>query len=102
MSDQKSESPDQVTFFDPEGCTTAPYTTAVEILLGGVGRLMFPDGTQQFADAEVQPALIYSPRLQPAALERFCKEHLAQYEQFRAEHEEQLADYEPVAMTPFW
>lgn len=102
MPGQKSELPDNVVFFDPEGSNTAPNLTAVEILLGGVGRLMFPDGTQQFADAEVQPVLIYSPRLQPAALEQFCGEHMAQYERFHTEHIEQLAEFESVAMTAFW
>ncbi|KAA8698865.1 hypothetical protein [Pseudomonas cannabina] len=88
--------------FDPDGCKNAPYTTAVEILLGGVGRLMFPDGTEQFVDDDAEPALIYSPRLQPEALERFCAEHMERYERFHEEHEAQLAGFERVAMDAFW
>jgi hypothetical protein len=88
--------------FDPTGGDDAPYTTAVEILLGGVGRLIFPNGTQQFADDDAEPVLIYSPRLPPEALERFCKENMDRYERFNAEHEKQLAECEPVAMQAFW
>ncbi|PBP37507.1 hypothetical protein [Pseudomonas syringae] len=88
--------------FDPDASKNAPYTTAVEILLGGVGRLMFPDGTEQFVDDDAEPALIYSPRLQPDALERFCEEHMDRYERFHKEHEAQLAGFERIAMDAFW
>lgn len=88
--------------FDPDGGKNFPNTTAVEILLGGVGRLMFPDGTEQFVDDGVEPALIYSPRLKPDELERFCGQNLDRYERFHQEHEEQLVNYESVAMEAFW
>jgi len=89
-------------YFDPDASETAPNTTAVEILLGGVGRLMFPDGTQQFVDNDEEPVLIYSPRLTPDELEQFCEQHLERYERFHQEHEEQLMDFERVAMEAFW
>ena len=38
--------------FDPAGADTYQNITAVEGLLGGVGRLVFPDGTLQFAENE--------------------------------------------------
>lgn len=88
--------------FDPNASKTAPNTTAVEILLGGVGRLMFPDGTEQFVDDDVEPALIYSPRLKPGELERFCEQHLDHYERFHQAHEEKLMNDERVAMEAFW
>lgn len=88
--------------FDPNASKTAPNTTAVEILLGGVGRLMFPDGTEQFVDDDAEPALIYSPRLKPGELERFCEQHLDHYERFHQAHEEQLMNDERVAMEAFW
>jgi hypothetical protein len=88
--------------FDPNASKTAPNTTAVEILLGGVGRLMFPDGTEQFVDDDAEPALIYSPRLKPSDLERFCEQHLDHYERFHQAHEEKLMNDERVAMEAFW
>jgi hypothetical protein len=92
----------QTIHFDPDASKNAPSITAVEILLGGVGRLMFPDGTQQFVDDDVEPALIYSPRLPPEDLERFCEQNLARYERFHQEHEAQLMEFERVAMEAFW
>lgn len=89
-------------YFDPNASETAPHTTAVEILLGGVGRLMFPDGTEQFVDDDNEPALIYSPRLKPDELERFCERNLNRYERFHQEHEEKLMRSERVAMEVFW
>lgn len=88
--------------FDPNASKSAPNTTAVEILLGGVGRLMFPDGTEQFVDDDAEPALIYSPRLKPGDLERFCEQHLDHYERFHQAHEERLMNAERVAMQAFW
>ncbi|KPW67084.1 hypothetical protein ALO82_200191 [Pseudomonas syringae pv. broussonetiae] len=63
---------------------------------------MFPDGTEQFVDDDAEPALIYSPRHQPDALEQFCEEHMDRYERFHEEHEAQLAGFERIAMDAFW
>lgn len=94
--------PNRTVIFDPAGGASAPNTTAVEILLGGVGRLVFSDGTEQFVDDDTGPILIYSPRLKPEALERFCGENMANYERFRQDHEAQLENFERVPMDPFW
>jgi hypothetical protein len=93
---------DSPIYFDPDASKTAPNITAVEILLGCVGRLTFPDGTQQFIDNDEEPVLIYSPRLTPEELERFCDQHLDHYKRFHQENEEQLKDFERVAMEAFW
>lgn len=89
-------------FFDPNGGVHSPNITAVEILLGGVGRLMFPDGTEQFVDDDDEPVHIYSPRLLPKELEKFCEKNLDRYQSFNDKHEEQLADYERIPMEAFW
>lgn len=36
--------------FDPHGAETSPFTTEVEMLLGGVPVVTYPDGTEQFLD----------------------------------------------------
>jgi len=72
--------------FDPEGCEKYPAITAVEIYLGGVGRLMFPDGTVQFADNETYPDVVYSPRMTEDNLEVFCKVNITHYEKYHEKH----------------
>lgn len=92
----------QVIHFNPAGAEQAPFTTEVEILLGGVARLMFPDGTEQFVDDDDEPVHVYSPRLSPEALERFCEAHIESYQQFHSNHEHQLIRCERVSMEKFW
>ena len=75
-------------FFDPDGCEKYPAITAVEIYLGGIGRLVFPDGTVQFAHRDTYPNIICSPRLSEPELELFCKENLAYYEKYYEMYEE--------------
>lgn len=94
--------PNRSLIFDPAGCVNFPNTTAVEILLGGVGRLVFSDGSEQFVDDDTGPILIYSPRLMPDVLERFCGNNMAHYEAFHQKHEAQLESFERVPMDPFW
>lgn len=72
----------EVITFDPEGAKKYPNIATVEGLLGGVGRLCFPDGTVQFAENETYPELVYSPRLTEADLERFCIENMSKYEAY--------------------
>ncbi|WP_324729662.1 DUF6012 family protein [Pseudomonas chlororaphis] len=79
-----------------------PYMTEVEDLLGGVGRVIFPDGTEQFVDDYSEPWGLYSPRLRPEALEQFCKENIAHYQAFHEAHESQLIRCESVPMERFW
>lgn len=92
----------QVIHFNPAGAEQAPFTTEVEILLGGVARLMFPDGTEQFVDDDEEPVHVYSPRLLPEALERFCEAHIERYQEFHTKHERQLIRCERVSMEKFW
>jgi hypothetical protein len=66
--------------FDPEGCNNFPNTAYVEVFLGGIGRLCFPDETLQFAENDTYPDIVYSPRLSEDKLEQFCKDNLSKYE----------------------
>ena len=93
-----------VTHFDPNGWKSAPSTTNVEHLLGGVARAMFPDGTEQFIDfgGESYEDLIYSPRLRPEELEQFCAENMLFYEEFNSRNEAALIDGARVPMKAFW
>jgi hypothetical protein len=91
-----------ITHFDPEGSKTYPFTTAVEILLGGVARAIYPDGTQQFMDQDEQPFLVFSPRLSPTELEQFCEAHLHDYQNFYNQYSQALDRYERVPMDSFW
>lgn len=88
--------------FDPTGADEAPYTTEVEILLGGVGQVVFADGTEQFMDYDYEPVYVYSPRLLPEALERFCKENINYYMDFHKKHERQLLWGDRIPMEQFW
>lgn len=89
--------------FDPEGSSKFPYTAAVEGLLGGVGRLIFGDGTVQFADNETYPDVVFSPRLPEDQLEMFCRTHLAKYESYFNENFDLMdagSDLPPI--NRFW
>lgn len=93
---------DAVTHFRPDLAKKFPATTQVEMLLGGIGRAVFPDGTEQFMDQYVEPAVIYSPRLAPQALEAFCLANLAAYEAHYTKHEEAIEQYLTPAIEHFW
>lgn len=89
--------------FDPAGADKYPNITAVEGLLGGVGRLVFPDGTLQFAENETYPDVVYSPRLSIDELEEFCKSNLKRYEAYFDEHFDAIdAGDELQPITRFW
>ncbi|WP_421556772.1 hypothetical protein [Pseudomonas kitaguniensis] len=92
----------QVVHFNPAGDEQWPFTTEVEILLGGVARLIFPDGTEQFVDDDEEPVYVYSPRLLPEALERFCEANIENYQEFHTKHVRQLIRCERVPMEDFW
>ena len=68
--------------FDPNGSVDFPHIAAVEGLLGGIGRLVFSDGTVQFAEEDSFPDVVYSPRMAEEDLEIFCKANLDYYEQY--------------------
>lgn len=88
--------------FDPNGARDWPYTTEVESLLTVPWLREFSDGTQQFMDDDQNPVYVYSPRLPPEELERFCETHIEFYRAFYAEHERALDRRERVPMAPFW
>jgi hypothetical protein len=69
-------------YFEPDMNETAPFTALVESYLGGVGQLIFEDGTYQFAENETYPDIVYSPRLTKIEMESFCKENIQYYEQY--------------------
>lgn len=81
---------------------STPFITEVECLIGGIPRLLFPDETQQFVDADEEPVHIFSPRLSEKALEKFCEEHIEKYRDFHEENAEKLLRYDRVAMDKFW
>ncbi|WP_218586111.1 hypothetical protein [Pseudomonas sp. MWU12-2323] len=91
-----------VVMFDPERANTSPFSTKVEVLLGGVPIKMFPDGTEQFMDDDADPVHAYSPRLAPDELESFCKANIDKYQAFNTEHGEDKLMTERVPMIPFW
>lgn len=88
--------------FVPGKAKVTPFIAKVELLLGGIPQLMFPDGTQQFADQDSTPVVVYSPRLPELELEAFCRENIERYEQHYALHKQAIDDYETPAIVPFW
>lgn len=97
-----SNTPETAINFNPAGTRQCPCTSMVEVLLGGIGRLMFDDGTHQFAENETFPEIVYSPRLAPAALEEFCRQNLAAYEAHHAKHKDAINDGDAPAIVRFW
>lgn len=94
--------PEGIIIFDPQRSVRIPFTSRVEFLLGGVPVVMYPDGTEQFLDSSEEPENAYSPKLPEDQLEAFCKEHLAKYEAFNAEHGSDKLMSERIPMPSFW
>ena len=89
--------------FDPSGSEQYPYIAAVEEYLGGVGRLVFDDGTVQFAESDTYPDVVYSPRLTESELESFCKKNLHHYERYFEEYEQTFEHgILPPPIDRFW
>lgn len=89
--------------FDPEGASRYHFIAEVEVLLGGVEQVVYPDGTVQFADQETSPMSLFSPRLTEEALNAFCKENLARYQDYNSQYAELLDNYEPAPpIERFW
>ncbi|AVX93251.1 hypothetical protein [Pseudomonas psychrophila] len=88
--------------FRPDQAGNIPFTTEVELLLGGISRAMHPDGTLQFADQDCEPVAVYSPRLDEQALEAFCKQHIERYRLHHEKHEELIRECETPLIEPFW
>ena len=93
---------DRAVFLNIHGEDKTPFITEVEMLIGGVPRLMYPDGTEQFADAETETVLIYSPRLTEPELEAFCKSNIEHYQAFHEANLKKLLRGDRVAITQFW
>lgn len=100
----QSRQMEPITIFDPDGWKNFPFTTQVEVLLGGVGRAVYPDDTEQFLDQGMngEVELTYSPRLAPDELEEFFRKNIAHYEEFNAAHAHELDECKRVPMVQFW
>lgn len=88
--------------FDPDGCINFPCTAEVEVLLGGVPVAVFDDGTEQFTDDYGDPVYVYSPRLKPDELEKFCEDNMDKYMDFHQKYERQILRCERIPMEKFW
>ena len=86
----------------PNKTKETPFITEVEILLGGIPQVMFPDGTEQFADQDSTPMIVYSPRLPEMDLEAFCRENIERYKQHYEQNQEAIDNYETPPIVPFW
>ncbi|EOD9974406.1 hypothetical protein ACJ8QK_005309 [Klebsiella pneumoniae] len=93
---------DRTVFLNFLSQDTTPFITEVEMLIGGVPRIMYPDGTEQFADDETDTLLIYSPRLTELELEAFCEANIEHYRTFHEANLKQLLRGDRVPLTPFW
>jgi len=92
-----------IVYFDPDMGIQYPFRTQVEELLGGIGTLIFPDGTEQFADNDSYPDVVYSPRLPLEDLEKFCKKNIKSYEEYFDKYHEKLLEDMPVPpIKRFW
>jgi len=96
---QQSHSPNH---FCPDDIKGHPYSVEVEILLGGIPRAMFDDGTMQFLDQGTDPVMAFSPRLDEDALEAFCEAHIEKYRAHHDQHRHLIADYETPGIEQFW
>ncbi|MGP5105781.1 MULTISPECIES: hypothetical protein [Pseudomonas] len=84
-----------------EGSNT-PYTNSVEFLLGGISPTVFKDGTKQFIAGYAENIRIYSPKLLPDALEKFCEENISRYQAFHGEHGVDKLISEGTPLESFW
>lgn len=71
----------------------------IEVYLGCVGRITYPDNTQQFVDEHGNE---YSPRLSESELAAFCMKNMQKYEQYHSDNEESNERGERVQMIGFW
>ncbi|HGY9632329.1 hypothetical protein LU674_000915 [Pseudomonas alloputida] len=88
--------------FAPDQSKITPFITKVEMLLGGILQVMFPDGTLQFADQDQRPVILFSPRLPEPELEEFCRLNIKMYEQHYQQHKEAIDNFETRPITQFW
>lgn len=88
--------------FDPSVGKVYPSILEVEILLGGVGRLVFPDGTEQFAENDTYPEVVYSPRLALEALAAFCEHNISHYRAHNERYRVEIDDGDAPEILRFW
>lgn len=93
---------DDIVNFRPDQSGTFAFTAEVEMLLGGIGRAMFADGTLQFADQDCTPVAVYSPRIEEQALEDFCQRNSEWYRAHHQQPKTAIPEYETPAIEPFW
>lgn len=77
-----------------------PNLQAVEDLLGGVNRKIFPDGTHQFIGDSAD--YIYSPRLPENELEVFCGDNIKTYQKISEDNGTAVLEMEDFKIEPFW
>ena len=88
--------------FEPDTHKIYSSIAEVEILLGGVGRLCFPDGTEQFAENDTYPEVVYSPRLTTQALAAFCEQNIDHYRAHSERYSVEINDGDAPEITRFW
>lgn len=71
----------------------------VEMYLGGIGRVVYSDNTEQFVDDFGNE---YSPRLSEKDLAEFCTENIGMYESFHSENISSIVRMITTKMKPFW
>lgn len=94
--------PNRAVYLNLNGEDTTPFITEVEMLTGGIPRLMYQDGTQQFVDDETDTVLVYSPRLKESELEAFCEKNIEHYRAFHETNVREIVWGNRVPMDPFW
>jgi len=79
------------------------YLIEVEELLGGMGTIMYPDGTEQFADVNA-PDIVFSPRMKADQLNAFCAQHIDRYREYAKKYKAEIdACQQPLPSFPiFW
>lgn len=81
-----------------------PNLAKVDVLLGGVGRIMVAEGVEQIAniDDDTGRMYCYSPALPTSELEAFVAKHMSIYEEINDLHGAELHEGENVEIFPFW
>lgn len=84
--------------------SSMPNLAQVDVLLGGVGRIVIEDGIEQIAnfDEDTGKLYCYSPALTIANLENFVKENMHIYEEINDLHRSAFDEGNNVEIFPFW
>jgi hypothetical protein len=76
-----------------------PVFVDIEMFLGGIGRVVYEDKTEQFVD---EYGSEYSPRLPEAELAEFCLANIDKYESFYTSNLTAILRFDTPKMAPFW